>query len=202
LHPASTFEAAAGFPPLPFQLAWVEQGEESAPIRTLGTPTGLGMTLATLVGWLWDRQQRPQSTAGNRGCLHPPATPWQAAGGSVKLRVTPVLVTAPGELPKGGPAEGPDLLQTFRAAALKQRRRRSSSRPSTCLSAAKSIASISRHKWISGPITTVRHERMSPKAPAVVRVGLTAWRWFSESSRSGKVVLGNHPHSVSGTPQG
>ncbi|MEI6111672.1 MAG: hypothetical protein WCP63_08370, partial [Cyanobium sp. ELA712] len=35
MHPASYFEAAAGFPPLPFQQAWMEQGEESAPIRTL-----------------------------------------------------------------------------------------------------------------------------------------------------------------------
>ena len=40
----------------------MEQGEESAPIRTLEAPTGLGKTLATLVGWLWDRQQRPQTT--------------------------------------------------------------------------------------------------------------------------------------------
>jgi CRISPR-associated endonuclease/helicase Cas3 len=61
LHPSSYFEAAAGFPPLPFQLAWMEQGE-AAPIRTLEAPTGLGKTLATLVGWLWDRQQRPQAT--------------------------------------------------------------------------------------------------------------------------------------------
>ncbi len=35
---------------------------EAAPIRTLEAPTGLGKTLATLVGWLWDRQQRPEST--------------------------------------------------------------------------------------------------------------------------------------------
>jgi hypothetical protein len=34
LHPASYFEAAAGFLPLPFQLAWMEQGE-AAPIRTI-----------------------------------------------------------------------------------------------------------------------------------------------------------------------
>ena len=61
LHPASYFEAAAGFPPLPFQLAWMEQAEAS-PIRTLEAPTGLGKTLATLAGWLWDRQQRPQTT--------------------------------------------------------------------------------------------------------------------------------------------
>ena len=39
----------------------MEQGE-AAPIRTLEAPTGLGKTLATLVGWLWDRQQRPQAT--------------------------------------------------------------------------------------------------------------------------------------------
>ena len=39
----------------------MEQGEAS-PIRTLEAPTGLGKTLATLVGWLWDRQQRPQAT--------------------------------------------------------------------------------------------------------------------------------------------
>ena len=34
----------------------------AAPIRTLEAPTGLGKTLATLVGWLWDRQQRPEQT--------------------------------------------------------------------------------------------------------------------------------------------
>ena len=34
----------------------------AAPIRTLEAPTGLGKTLATLVGWLWDRQQQPQET--------------------------------------------------------------------------------------------------------------------------------------------
>jgi CRISPR-associated endonuclease/helicase Cas3 len=61
LHSASYFEAASGFKPLPFQLAWMEQGE-AAPIRTLEAPTGLGKTLATLVGWLWDRRQRPEST--------------------------------------------------------------------------------------------------------------------------------------------
>jgi CRISPR-associated endonuclease/helicase Cas3 len=38
------------------------QQAEAASIRTLEAPTGLGKTLATLVGWLWDRQQRPQST--------------------------------------------------------------------------------------------------------------------------------------------
>lgn len=33
-----------------------------APLRTLEAPTGLGKTLASLVGWLWDRQQRPEIT--------------------------------------------------------------------------------------------------------------------------------------------
>ena len=37
---------------------------------------------------------------------------------------------------------------------------------------------------------------MSAKATAVTRVGTAAWKWFSESSRSGTVVLGNHPYSV------
>lgn len=46
---------------MPFQLAWMEQ-QDLAPLRTLEAPTGLGKTLATLVGWLWDRQQRPQAT--------------------------------------------------------------------------------------------------------------------------------------------
>lgn len=36
--------------------------QSSAPIRTLEAPTGLGKTLATLVGWLWDRQQHPATT--------------------------------------------------------------------------------------------------------------------------------------------
>lgn len=61
MHPAIYFESAAGFPPLPFQLAWMEQAE-SVPFRTLEAPTGLGKTLATLVGWLYDRQQRPEAT--------------------------------------------------------------------------------------------------------------------------------------------
>ena len=58
---ASYFKAAAGFAPLPFQLAWMEQ-ESAAAIRSLEAPTGLGKTLATLVGWLWDRQQRPSTS--------------------------------------------------------------------------------------------------------------------------------------------
>jgi len=61
LSAASYFKAAAGFAPLPFQLAWMEQGSAAA-IRSLEAPTGLGKTLATLVGWLWDRQQRPSTT--------------------------------------------------------------------------------------------------------------------------------------------
>lgn len=54
------FQVAAGFEPLPFQRAWMEL--PAAPIRTLEAPTGLGKTLATLVGWLWDRQQQPGVT--------------------------------------------------------------------------------------------------------------------------------------------
>ena len=54
------FLAAAGFEPLPFQRAWLEL--PTAPIRTLEAPTGLGKTLATLVGWLWDRQHRSAET--------------------------------------------------------------------------------------------------------------------------------------------
>jgi CRISPR-associated endonuclease/helicase Cas3 len=57
---AAFFASAAGFSPLPFQLAWME--ESPAPIRTMEAPTGLGKTLATLVGWLWERQQRPATT--------------------------------------------------------------------------------------------------------------------------------------------
>jgi len=44
-----------------------------------------------------------------------------------------------------------------------------------------------------GPITTVRNEHISLNALAVARVGLTTWKWFTESSRSSAVVLGNHP---------
>jgi hypothetical protein len=60
--------------------------------------------------------------------------------------------------------------------------------------------SSSRYKWISGPVTTVRNELMSLKGLAVARVGLTAWEWFTESSWSGIVVLGNHPCSVRHAP--
>ena len=52
------------------------------------------------------------------------------------------------------------------------------------------------YKWITGPITTVRREHILPKSPAVARVGFIAWKWFTESTRSGAVVLGNHPCSV------
>jgi CRISPR/Cas system-associated endonuclease/helicase Cas3 len=31
-------------------------------VRTLEAPTGPSKTLATLVGWLWDMQQRPEVT--------------------------------------------------------------------------------------------------------------------------------------------
>jgi CRISPR-associated endonuclease/helicase Cas3 len=60
LDAASFFTRAAGFAPLPFQLSWLQTA--AAPIRTLEAPTGLGKTLATLVGWLWDRQQHPDLT--------------------------------------------------------------------------------------------------------------------------------------------
>lgn len=36
--------------------------QDPEPLRTLEAPTGLGKTLATLVGWLWDRHQRPETT--------------------------------------------------------------------------------------------------------------------------------------------
>ena len=52
------------------------------------------------------------------------------------------------------------------------------------------------YKWITGPITTVRREHTLPKSPAVARVGFTTWKWFTESTRSSAVVLGNHPCSV------
>jgi hypothetical protein len=52
------------------------------------------------------------------------------------------------------------------------------------------------YKWISGPITTVQDGHIVPKATAVTRVGSAAQQWFSESSGSGIVVLGNQPISV------
>ena len=51
-------------------------------------------------------------------------------------------------------------------------------------------------RWISGPITTVPFGHKLPKASAVAGAGAPAWKWFSESSRSGNVVHGNHPISV------
>ena len=61
MQPSHYFEAAAGFPAFPFQLSWIQEGNRF-PIRTLEAPTGLGKTLTTLVGWLWDRQQFPEVT--------------------------------------------------------------------------------------------------------------------------------------------
>ena len=52
------------------------------------------------------------------------------------------------------------------------------------------------YKWISGPITTVHDERIVPNATAVTRAGSNAQKWFSESSRSGIVILANQPISV------
>ena len=54
-------------------------------------------------------------------------------------------------------------------------------------------------KWISGPITTVHDGRRVPKATAVTRVGSALQKWFSVSSRSGIVVLGNQSISVDGS---
>ena len=56
------------------------------------------------------------------------------------------------------------------------------------------------YKWISGPITTVQGGHKVPKATAVTRVGSAAQQWFSESSGSGIVVLGNQPISVRRQP--
>jgi hypothetical protein len=47
--------------------------------------------------------------------------------------------------------------------------------------------------WLTGPITTVRDEHISLKALSVDKAGLSALKWFTESRRSGAVVLGNHP---------
>ena len=52
------------------------------------------------------------------------------------------------------------------------------------------------YKWISDPTTTVQDGHKVPKATAVTRVGSAAQQWFSESSGSGTVVLGNQPISV------
>ena len=55
------------------------------------------------------------------------------------------------------------------------------------------------YKWISVPITTVQDGHIVPKATAVTRVDSATQQWFSESSGSGIVVLGNQPISVSPT---
>ena len=52
------------------------------------------------------------------------------------------------------------------------------------------------YKWISVLITTILDGRIVPKATAATRVCSTAQQWFSESSRSGIVVLGNQQISV------
>ena len=52
------------------------------------------------------------------------------------------------------------------------------------------------NKWISSLITTVHDGRIAPKATAATRVGSAEQTWFSESSGSGIVVLGNQPISV------
>ena len=50
---------------------------------------------------------------------------------------------------------------------------------------------IDDYKWISGPITTVHDGHIVQKSTAATRVGSAAKQWFSESSGSGTVVLGN-----------
>jgi hypothetical protein len=47
--------------------------------------------------------------------------------------------------------------------------------------------------WIPGTLTTVLNEHNRPKAPAAVTISFDIWRWFTETSRGGIVVLGNQP---------
>jgi hypothetical protein len=44
------------------------------------------------------------------------------------------------------------------------------------------------YKWIMGSITTSRGGQRFPKVIAVTRVSSAAWRWFSEGSRSNRMV--------------
>ena len=69
-------------------------------------------------------------------------------------------------------------------------------------SAAPRAGGSNGYRWITGPITTVRDGRMSPKALADTRVVLSAWKWFSERRCSSPVVLGNHTCSVRRTSVG
>jgi hypothetical protein len=43
--------------------------------------------------------------------------------------------------------------------------------------------------WISGPITTVRHERICRELAAAARIGLLARRWISDKITSATVVV-------------
>jgi hypothetical protein len=47
--------------------------------------------------------------------------------------------------------------------------------------------------WISGPLTTVHHERICRELAAVGRIGVLSTRWVSDKIRSAAVVLGHHP---------
>ena len=69
--------------------------------------------------------------------------------------------------------------------------------PGPTTSQARRADRIDDYKWISGPMTTVQDGHIVPKATAVTRVDSAAQQWFSESSGSGTVVLGNQPISVS-----
>ena len=68
--------------------------------------------------------------------------------------------------------------------------------PEPTTSQARRADRIDDYKWISGPITTVQDGHIVPKATAVTRVDSATQQWFSESSGSGIVVLGNQPISV------
>ena len=50
--------------------------------------------------------------------------------------------------------------------------------------------------WIPGPITTVHSGHGRPRAAVAVTVAFATRGWFTERTRAGVVVLGNHPFSV------
>jgi len=74
--------------------------------------------------------------------------------------------------------------------------------PGPAAFSARTVDRSTGYKWITSPVTTVRFEHILPKSLTVAKVCLTAWKWFTESSRSGAVVLGNHPYSVKRSTDG
>jgi len=50
--------------------------------------------------------------------------------------------------------------------------------------------------WISGPITTVCHERICRELAGVARIGSLPRRRISDKITNAAVVLGNHPIGV------